>query len=56
MMVVRVGLGIGGNVGFDIMEGFVSVRSVTSDVGLGVGDRVGVTPGTGGGHVESQVE
>lgn len=29
---------------------------VLSDVGFEVGDRVGVTPGIGGGQVESHVE
>lgn len=55
MITVRVGLGIGGNVGRAIDVVYAS-ESVASDVGLEVGERVGVTPGTGGGQVESQVE
>lgn len=54
-MAIRVGLGIGGNVGSASKLGVILI-SETSDVGLVVGDRVGVTPGMGGGQVESQVE
>ena len=61
VMIVSVGLAIGGKVCLVIKfsDGLpypASVVSPASDVGLEVGDRVGVTPGTGGEHVESHVE